>query len=229
MSSGLSIGQKGRRHHYLWWVVGFFGIVSLAVIGWYTYQWYTTGMQPPIPIPVARADSRVDESDVSQDEIDSHNVLKNNPKYISIPELDISKTRIYSVGVDNHNLLEMPTNINDAGWYKKSMIPGTGYGAVLIDGHNGGNRTNGVFAKLNKLKEGDKITIERGDGQEYNYKVVENQTMSLEKVASSGMKMMMESADPEKEGLNLMTDAGTWIPRTNQFDQRIMLRAIAAE
>lgn len=228
MSSGLSI-QEGHQRHYLWWVTGFFGLVSLVVIGWYGYQWYTTGWQPPIPIPIARADSRIDESEVSQDAINSHTVPANDPKYITIPAIGVDKTRVYPVGVTEQNLLDTPRNIHDAGWYKKSMTPGTDYGAVLINAHNGGMSKDGVFAKLDELKEGDEITVERGDSQEYTYRVVENQTMSLEDVAKDGMKMMMESVDPEKEGLNLITCAGKWIPRIQQFDQRIMLRAVAVD
>lgn len=226
MNSGLSI-RKGRQRHYIWWVVGFLGIVSLIVIGWFAYLWYTTGWQPPISIPIARADSRIDESEVSQDAVDSHTVPASDPRYITIPAIGVNKTRIYPVGVTDQNLLDTPRNIHDAGWYKKSMTPGTDYGAVLINAHNGGINKDGVFARLSELKESDEITVERGDGKKYTYVVVENQNMSLEDVAKDGMKMMMQSADPEKEGLNLITCAGKWIPRIQQFDQRVMLRAVS--
>lgn len=229
MGHGLSIEPTTNTRHYKWWVALAIAIILLGLSAWGAYMWYTTGWQPPISIPAAKADPRVDESDVSQTMIDSHEVPKDNPRYISIASIGIDKTRVYPVGVTPQNLLDTPKNINDAAWYKKSVTPGTGYGAVLIDGHNGGISKNGVFAKLHALEVGDEITVERGDRQTYTYKVVENQTMSLEEVNNTGMKMMMQSAESEKEGLNIITCAGKWIPRIQQFDQRVMLRAVAVD
>lgn len=223
---GLSITPSKERH-YGRWIFLVITIVAAAIIGWFVYQWYTTGAKPPIPLPLATADPRIDESDVSSVMVDTYQVPEGNPRYITIPTLNIEKTRVYPVGVTEENLLDTPRNINDAAWYKKSAPPGQGYGAVLINAHNGGISKNGVFAKLSQLKEGDEITVERGDGEEYSYQVVENQTMSLEEVNKNGMKMMMQSAEAGKEGLNLITCAGTWIPRMQQFDKRVMLRAVA--
>jgi LPXTG-site transpeptidase (sortase) family protein len=136
--------------------------------------------------------------------------------------------RVQKVGVTSNNQLDVPKNINDAAWYQKSATPGQGYGAVLIDGHNGGITRNGVFAKLNTLSQGDQITVERGDGKKYTYSVVENESMSLDEVNSTGMKKMMKSADEDTEGLSLITCDGKWIPKIQQFDRRIMLRAVLA-
>jgi sortase (surface protein transpeptidase) len=83
-----------------------------------------------------------------------------------------------------------------------------------------------VFAKLNTLSDGDQITIERGDGKKFTYSVVENESMPLDEVNNSGMKKMMKSADEDTEGLSLITCDGKWIPKIQQFDRRIMLRAV---
>jgi LPXTG-site transpeptidase (sortase) family protein len=228
MNAGLSI-EPERERHYGRWVLAFVTLCSIVISGWYIYQWYMTGMQPPVPIPIAKADPSIDESDVSSAMIAAYEVPASHPRYISIPSIGVGKTRVYPVSVTDQNMLDTPRNINDTAWYKKSATPGQGYGAVLIDGHNGGNSKNGVFAKLSTLKEGDEIVIERGDSQIYKYQVVESQTMNLDQVNSTGMKMMMESVDPNKEGLSLITCAGTWIPRLQQFDQRVMVRAVAEQ
>ncbi len=228
MATGLVIGQK-RKRHFGKWLLSFVVVILLIVAGWYLYRWYATGEAPPFPAPIAKADPAVDESDVPTAMVASYTVPATHPRYVSIPSLGIGNTRVYPVGVTAQNVLDTPRNINDAAWYTKSMTPGTGYGAVLIDGHNGGITKNGVFAKLSTLKTGDEIDVERGDGQKFSYKVVENQTMSLDEVNATGMKMMMQSADPNKEGLNLITCAGKWVPRLGQFDQRVMLRAVAID
>jgi sortase (surface protein transpeptidase) len=228
MGTGLAIEPRGERH-YGRWLLGFFVVILLTVAGWYAYQWYSTGMRPPVPIPVAKADPSLDESDVTDAMLNSYKVGPTEPRYISIPSISLDKARVFSVGVTSQNLLDMPHNIHDAGWYKKSVTPGNGYGAVLIDGNSLGATKNGAFAKLNNLQPGDEITVERGDGKTLHYSVVENQIMTLDEVNATGMQMMMQSVDSTKEGLNLMTNAGTWIPRTGLFDKRVMLRAAISE
>lgn len=228
MGTGLAIEPKKKRH-YGRWLLLLFVTFLLIVAGWFVYQWYTKGMQPPVPIPIAKADPSIDEANVSQSAIDSYKVGNSDPRYISISALGLEKARVFPVGVTSQNMLEMPRNIHDAGWYKKSMSPGAGYGAVLIDAHNGGMNKAGAFAKLETLQQDDEITIERGDGKLFRYKVVENQIMSLDEVNATGMKMMMQSTEPAKEGLNLITSAGKWIPKLGQFDKRVMLRAVIIE
>lgn len=226
MKPGLAIKTQKDRHIGRW-VVALVIVMAIIAAGWYGYNWYTHGAALPVDIPAAKADPSVDESEVSKQDIDAYAVPAANPRYISIPALNIENTRVYGVGVTAQNILESPRNIHDAAWYKKSQPPGTGYGAVLINAHNGGITKNGVFAELNTLTPGDRITIERGDGKKISYRVVELKTMSLQEINDTGMKTMMQSIEPSKEGLNLITCAGKWVPRLNQFDQRITLRAVA--
>lgn len=187
------------------------------------------GEEPPITVPLfVTADPDVDETEVTAEQIDTHTVPAANPRYVSIPSLGITNTRVFAMGVGKDNSLLSPANISDAAWYDKSATPGSG-GVVLMNAHNGGVTRNGVFAKLGTLSKGEIIEIERGDGQKFHYEVRENQSMPLEEVRESGMKMMTQSAEPGKEALNLITCDGKWVPRFKQFDRRIMLRAVLVE
>lgn len=223
----LFIEQKGSIPFRRIFVI-FALIAIVGASGWYGFRWYTTGEEPPL-VPVASADPRVSEDDVSQDDVENYKVSGKQPRYISIPKLNVAKTRIQKIGITSNNELDMPQNIHDTGWYERSMKPGSGYGAVLIYGHGAGVNTNGAFAQLKTLEEGDHITVERGDGKDFTYRVVENKSMSLEEVLKSGMKKMMQSAEYGTEGLSLITTDGKWIPRYQQFDHRIMLRAVLVE
>lgn len=223
--SGLVIYEK-RQLHLMRWLFLLILLAVLAVGGWYWYRWYTTGEEPPLPIPLVSADSSIDESDVTQAQVEAYNVPANQPRYISIPSLGISKVRVLSVGVTSGGQLDVPKNINDTAWYNKSATPGQGYGAVLIDGHNGGITRDGVFARLGTLTTDDEIIIERGDEKQFIYRVIENESMPLDEVNKTGMTKMMKSAVNSKEGLNLITCDGKWVPQIKQFDRRIMLRAV---
>ena len=229
MARGLEIRRKRELHLWSW----LFWIVLLGLIGaslWFGYRYFTTGELPPgLNASALTADPRVDESPVTKKQVEQHTVPADQPRYISIPSLGVEDTRVFAVGVTATNQLEAPKNISDAVWYRKSANPGQGYGAVLMDGHNGGITRNGVFAKLGTLETGAKITVERGDGKAFTYQVVENQSMPLEEVNKTGMTMMMKSADETKEGLNIITCDGNWVPRYQQFDRRIMLRAVRVD
>lgn len=228
--AGLYIEGKRDLHLYRWLSLLAI-VVILATIGWLLYRWFTTGERPPIiPLPAsALADSSIDEEPVSQVAIDNYKVPAKDPRYISIPALNISKTRVKPVGLTKNNLLDTPANIHDTAWYKNSARPGQGYGAVLIDGHNGGVTRDGIFAGLHKLKNGDEIIIERGDGKKITYTVVENRTESLAEANKTGMQRLLTPYDKKKEGLGLITCAGNWVPRDKVFDKRIMIRAVAVD
>lgn len=227
MAHGLEIKYK-REFHPIRWVIWMSVLVAICLGGWFGYRYFTEGELPPLldNVGALKADPSVDESPVTNEQIDRYTVAPDLPRYLSIPSIGVAQTRVYSVGIDKNNQLEAPKNIHDAAWYTKSMKPGQGYGAALINAHNGGVTKDGVFAKLKELKKGDSIELERGDGKMLTYKVVENQSMSLEEVNRTGMKMMMQSAQNDKEGLNLITCDGKWVPALKQYDRRIMLRAV---
>lgn len=226
MATGLEIKSKSK--HRALRVLGWLLVAALLVVAglsaWYLYRWYTTGESTPLPIPLARADPRVDESDIPKEKIDAYTVPANNPRYISIPSLGINKVRVLSLGVDSNNQLAAPPNINDTGWYNNSATPGSG-GTVLIDGHNGGITRDGVFAKIRELPKGAEISLERGDGKKFTYAVVTNKSEKLDVVNKTGMKELMQPITAGKEGLSLITCDGVWVPKDQVFDRRIMLRA----
>ncbi len=226
MTPGLRI-DSAKEHHLGRWLVLLVLAIGIVAAGYLGYEWYTKGSLPPVPLPAsAMADPTVDETPVTAAQIDAHIVPAAQPRYISIPALDISKTRVVAVGLTPNRLLDTPKNISDTAWFEKSALPGEGSGAVVIDGHNGGITRDGVFAKLSELKQNDEIIIERGDGKKITYQVETNETMSLEKANTTGMQDMMKSADPSKQGLSIITCAGNWIPRDKVFDKRVMIRAV---
>jgi LPXTG-site transpeptidase (sortase) family protein len=208
------------------WIIGGVLVLLLVASCWYTYRWYMYGDDLPVEFPAfVMADPSVDESEVTATLVDNHTVPPLQPRYVSIPSIGVRQTRTFAMGVDKNNMLQSPANISDAAWYNKSDTPGSG-GVVLINAHNGGITRNGVFAKLGALKKGDIIELQRGDGEIFKYEVRENQSMPLEEVNDTGMKMMMQPVEIGKEALNLITCDGKWVPRFKQFDHRIMLRAV---
>ncbi|MFZ1361180.1 MAG: class F sortase [Candidatus Saccharimonadales bacterium] len=227
MDSGLSITSR-RDLHVGRWILLLLCLALLAGAGYYLYRWYTQGDTIPVPIPAfSNADPSIDETPLTVKQLNEYSVEPTHPRYISIPSLDIKKARVIPVGLTENSTLDTPRNISDTAWYTKSATPGSGPGALMINGHNGGVTRDGVFARLADLKKDDKIIIERGDGKKFTYFTKSNTTMSLAEANKTGMRTLMHSADPAREGLSLITCAGKWIPRDKVFDQRVMVRAVS--
>ena len=226
--SGLHIAHK-RNYHAIRWAVALILLLAGALYAYFGIRWYSTGELSPLPMPVSAADNSIDETPVTDKQVAAHKVQPEQPRYLEIPKLGISQARVTQVGVTKNNMLDVPGTLDDAGWYAKSATPGSGVGAVLIDGHNGGVSRNGVFAGLDKLKKGDQISIERGDGERFTYEVHDVRDMPLQWVNEAGMKEMMYSVEPDKEGLSLITCSGKWIPKDKVFDRRVLVRATIVE
>ena len=219
-----------KQHHTGLWIFLVIVLLLMGAFGWYGYRWYTTGEMPAIALPMAHAASgiSVDESNVTPQQVTSYTVAADYPRYISIPSLGVPSTRVFPVGLTSSNVLEQPTNINDAAWYNKSATPGSG-GVILIDAHSTGAANNGIFTKLNTLKLGDVINLVRGDEQRSTYSVRENKILTLDEVNALGSNTMGQPVIQGKEGLNLTTYAGKYIPRLGAYDHRVILRASLVE
>ena len=229
MEFGLRIQRKGSNSLLMWMAAAI--VVGLITTGvWFAYRWYTHGEQPPmVPLPAAAlGDPSINEKPVTEKEVKAYTVPAKQPRYFSINSLAINQRRVVPVGLTENNLLGTPATLDDVAWYQKSGLPGEG-GVVVVNGHNGGMSRNGVLANLDRLKIGEKVAIERGDGMELSYRVVSNETMSLERANKEGMKQMFQSPEQGKEALSIMTCAGNWVPRDKVFDKRIIVRAVLDE
>jgi len=153
-------------------------------------------------------------------DVDSYKVAAALPRVITIEKLGV-KARTLSLSLDKDNALKAPSNIFDTGWYNGSAKPGEA-GAMVIDGHVSGPTQKGVFYNIKTLKAGDVIKIERGDGKTYNYKVTSTATYAADNV---DMAKLMTSSVPGKAGLNLITCGGKFNPKTNKFEQRVVVFA----
>ncbi|KKW05197.1 MAG: hypothetical protein UY35_C0001G0088 [Candidatus Saccharibacteria bacterium GW2011_GWC2_48_9] len=125
MAAGLEIRQQRNLHLGRWFTLAVL-IAILAVAGWFGYRYYSTGEQPPVPIPAALAavNPDVDESTIALEDVRKHVVSTEQPRYLSIPSLYIDEARVFSVGTKANSELDTPRNIHDVGWYEKSATPG---------------------------------------------------------------------------------------------------------
>jgi LPXTG-site transpeptidase (sortase) family protein len=148
--------------------------------------------------------------------------LSDSSHLFSIPKLGIHDAHIVQLGLTKDGAMDAPGNNSDVGWYTSSAVPGSGQGAVLIDGHAGIVGQPGVFSKLGTLTQGDSITIQT-QANNVSYQVRKVETLASTQV---DMRSMMKSIEATKEGLNLITCTGDYALGTNSYNDRILVYAV---
>lgn len=228
----LKFSWKKYRSTIIWGIIGIlFVAILLRLIIWeHNYYSSKEGSTRIAPInnTIAPEDAEeVDETDVTNDDKNNYKVAPNKPRFLSIAKLGIDRARVVEVGLNNIGRLQVPASIYDVGWYRSSGKPGLG-GTMLLDGHNGGPTKEGVFKHLPEASIGDIITIERGDGKFFKYKIVENEEVPLSE-ADSKMSKMLESPEKDKESLSIITCTGTWSQVQQTYLSRQFVRAVMVE
>jgi LPXTG-site transpeptidase (sortase) family protein len=151
---------------------------------------------------------------------EKYQVAADLPRYIFIPKIHVQAI-VKQTGLTKDGAIGAPTNVFYTDWYTGSAKPGK-KGAMLIDGHVSSWTTHGVFYNLKKLRPGNKIKIERGDGHLFTYKVVKTKKYPDNHV---NMKKVLSPVNPPKPGLNLITCTGHVKPGTSEFDHRLVVFA----
>lgn len=142
-----------------------------------------------------------------------------DPKYLSIPAINITNARIIRLGLLKNGQIATPDNVFDTGWYDASSEPGQS-GAMFIYGHVSSWTADGVFYNLKKLQAGDLVTVTRGDNTTFTYRVTGSKVYPANSV---DMNEVLSPVDPGRPGLNLMTCTGQVIPGTSEFNERLVV------
>jgi LPXTG-site transpeptidase (sortase) family protein len=150
--------------------------------------------------------------------VSSYTVGPTRPRYLTIGKIGVH-ARILPEGLAADGSIGTPGNVYDTGWYTSSSLPGE-QGAMLVDGHVSSWTTNGVFYDLKKLVAGDTVTVERGDGKTFTYKVVRTTVYDDDKVDMQAATSPVVAGQP---GLNLITCTGKVKPGTSEFTQRLVV------
>lgn len=191
--------------------------LCLVAAGSYFLYMSLAANKPVIQAPSAVAQASVKKRTPQQ--VAAYTVPPMHPRLLTISKLGVSAA-ILPVGAAN-NVLSAPASAWDVGWYDKSALPGSGAGTLLLDGHvNNALDSPGVFYNLANLARGDEIDIERGDGQKFTYEVRSVQDIPIDKV---DMTKALESSEPGKQGLTLITCGGLYDYRKKTFDHRVLV------
>ena len=147
-----------------------------------------------------------------------YNAAKDQPRQIELQKINITGC-IQKIGTDQNNAVAVPTNVNFAGWFVDSPIPGQ-EGVSLIDGHVIGRYSKAIFTRLNELNAGDIVRIQYGDHSWKSFEIVQKESYTNDKAAS---EMFYKLPDVGKQ-LTLITCTGKWLQNDKTYDHRLIVR-----
>lgn len=147
--------------------------------------------------------------------IETEKVIQGSPVRLIIPRIHVD-TAIDGVGVDSSGSMETPSNTTNVSWFNLGPLPGE-KGSAVIAGHlNGKNGEAGIFANLDKLKEGDVLYVEDDQGKYRTFSVREASEYK------SGYADEVFSQN-DKAHLNLITCDGVWNSVKKTYSKRLVV------
>ncbi|MBP9822078.1 MAG: class F sortase [Candidatus Pacebacteria bacterium] len=142
------------------------------------------------------------------------------PLRLRIPIIGVDSL-VENVGLTAAGAMGVPVVVGNVGWFSLGKRPGE-IGSAVIDGHYGLLKKGGssVFDNLNKLKIGDKISVENYDGGIISFVVKEIKHFEPEADASS-----VFVSNDGKAHLNLITCEGVWDKVSESYSKRLVVFA----
>lgn len=140
------------------------------------------------------------------------------PVRIKIPKIKVNAV-IESTGLTTQGAVGIPTGPANTAWFNLSPLPGA-IGSSIITGHYGYWKNNKptVFNNLNKLRKGDKIYVENGNGEITVFVVRESKSYNPEAEATD-----VFFSNDGKAHLNLITCDGVWDKVTKNYSNRLVV------
>jgi sortase (surface protein transpeptidase) len=171
---------------------------------------------PPTESPSAASPSPAEGG--GEDQISGPVLPQSRPVSIRIPSLDVRSTLV-DLGVDDAGAMEVPSDPADAGWFELGPTPGA-LGPAVIAGHVSWNRQPAVFFRLAELRRGDRVSVERADGQTAVFAVREVSRFAKSRFPTDAVYGGIDHA-----GLRLITCGGAYDDAANRYLDNVVVFA----
>ena len=96
-------------------------------------------------------------------------VDRSAPVALSIPAIDVDVS-VSELGLNSDGTVEVPTDYDEAGWFRLGPPPGQ-VGSAVILGHVDSSEGPAVFFRLQSLRAGDGVEVSLADGAVARFEV----------------------------------------------------------
>lgn len=143
-------------------------------------------------------------------------VSRSIPVHLSIPQIGVS-TSLTQLGLSKNGSVQVPANIDEAGWYKDGATPGEKGSAVIL-GHVDSHIGPAVFFYLDHLTLGNRVFVTLQSGRTLQFAVI-------------GVRMYSKSNFPDQlvygartyPALQLVTCGGIFDSATGHYLSNIVV------
>ena len=125
------------------------------------------------------------------------------PVRLRVPAIGVDSS-LMRLGLAKDGTLQVPPGAFPAGWYTGSPSPGERGPAVIVGHVDWGGRL-GVFARLARLRPGDRATVLRSDGSSATFQVTR-----VKRFAKNNFPTQQVYGDIDHAGLRLITCGGSF-------------------
>lgn len=142
------------------------------------------------------------------------------PTSLAIPAASVHAP-IEAVGIDAQGRMAAPSGPEKVGWYSLGPSPGQA-GSAVLDGHLDWWTGPAVFAGIDHLRTGDRLSVTRADGSTVTFAVTSSARYPYD---SPPPDLFATSGTPS---LALITCAGVWDRQHQNYLERLVVRATYA-
>ena len=176
----------------------------------------TAARTPPAQAPTARS-TPTQQADV-RDLVRGPVLAESDPVVVSIPRIGV-RSRLVTLGLDANGAMEVPGDPARAGWFSRGPAPGA-LGPAVIAGHVSWNGAPGVFYRLGKLRQGDRVIVSREDGTSAVF-VVEK----VSRYDKTRFPVRTVYGAIDHAGLRLITCGGRYDASRHQYPDNVVVFA----
>ena len=144
-----------------------------------------------------------------------------DPRRIEVPAIGVS-ARVIELGLNADRTLEVPKRYEQTGWWKGGPEPGE-RGAAVIAGHVDSKTGPAVFHRLEQLRAGDEIRVQRTDDTQARFVV-----RRLERHPKDDFPTREVYARTDEPTLRLVTCSGDFDASTGHYVDATIVLADAA-
>jgi hypothetical protein len=137
-------------------------------------------------------------------------LVRSVPVRLQIAAIGVDST-LMKLGLQRDGTMQVPTGGFPAGWYTGGPTPGE-LGPAIIAGHVD-MKGPGVFAKLDKLKPGNQVTVTRADGSKPVFRVIRVSLFAKDKFPTA-----LVYGNTNMSVLRLITCGGTFNSQTGHYE-----------
>ncbi|MEX2548919.1 MAG: sortase [Nitriliruptoraceae bacterium] len=170
------------------------------------------GVAPPVP-PTVSAGLR-GPLDGGEDRISP-------PVRVSLPGIGVQDASVADVGLDATGAVEIPDDVQEVGWYRRSPRPGEPGNAFMTSHVDSRTQGRGVLFDLRRSEPGQTILIDHEDGSQSVWEIVRR-----ERITKGAYPLDQVFRFDGEPGLVIDTCGGAFDPSTGSYESIDIVYAV---